>query len=151
MELRRLAVASVLWLTLAALGETQTTANSRVSGLLVGAGGAAAPARAVLLVGVEVFDLEGKSVPKLPAKGTSIVGLLGGPSGEPVIKARSPVGATGAFELVAPAGRYGVALTGPGGKDVELLVSPTTGRPIVFDLAAGAEIDVGEVTRKVKP
>jgi hypothetical protein len=150
-ELRRLAVANVLWLAVAAWGEAQMTADGRVRGLLVGAGGTAAPARAVLLVAVEVLDLEGKSVPKLPAKGTSIVGLLGGPSGEPVVKARSPLGATGAFELLAPAGRYGIALSGPGGKDVELLVDPTTGRPVVFDLASGAGIDVGEVSRKVKP
>jgi hypothetical protein len=151
MQQARLAVASLLWLTAAPWGETQTTPDSRVRGMLVGPGGTPAPATEVLLVGVEVLGLDGKPVPSLPARGTSIVGLLGGPSGETLVKARGRVGATGSFELVAPAGRYGIALSGPGGKDVELLVNPTTGRPVVFDLTGGAAIDVGQASRKVKP
>jgi hypothetical protein len=122
--------------------------ESRVNGILLGAGGLPEEGTEVLLVEAQVWDLGGKPVPTLPAKGTSIVGMVGDASGATVIKGRSRTEAGGRFEFRAAPGRYGIAVAMRGAKGAALLQSERQQRPVVFDLSAAKDVDLGSVSRK---
>lgn len=122
--------------------------ESRVNGLLLGAGGLPEEGTEVLLVEAQVWDLGGKPAPTLPAKGTSIIGMIADASGAAVIRGRSRTKAGGQFEFRAAPGRYGVAVAVRGEKDAVLLQFDPQRRPAVFDLSAAKEVDLGSVSRK---
>lgn len=122
--------------------------HASVHGFLVGSGGQPEGGTEVLLVEAQVWDLSGSAIPKLPASGTTIAGLIGDASGAPVVKGRSRTSADGRFEFQAAPGRYGVAASNPGEKAVALLLSKQQERPVIFDLAVAKEIDLGTVQRK---
>jgi hypothetical protein len=127
--------------------EKPSAQGKRIHGILLAASGQPEANTEVLLVDAQVWDLSGKPVPALPAKGTSIAGVIGDDSGGPIVKGRTRTMDGGRFEFSAPAGRYGVAVSNPGGGDAALLQSQQN-RPVVFDVADAPEVNLGSVSRK---
>jgi hypothetical protein len=158
------AIASVLCLLLAAsdLAQSESQARqsvqtpeataspveSRVTGVLLGTGGQPEEGTEVLLVEAQVWGLDGKPAATLPARGTSISGIVGDASGAPIVKGRCRTRADGSFELHATPGRYGVAVAVGPAKDLALLASSPDARTVVLDLTAKADSNVRNVSRK---
>ena len=114
----------------------------------MGASGQPEEGTEVLLVEAQVWGLDGKPTPTLPARGTSISGIVGDASGAPIIKGKCRTRADGRFELHAAPGRYGVAVAMGPAKDLALLASARDERTVVFDLTAKTDSNVGNVSRK---
>ena len=85
--------------------------DARVHGILLSANGLPQDDTEVLLVEAQVWDLSGKPVTMLPAKGLSVAGVIGDDSGAPVVKGKSRTKGGGRFEFRTTPGRYGVAVS----------------------------------------
>ena len=95
--------------------------ESGVNGILLGGDGLPEEGTEVLLVEAQVWDLEGKPVPTLAAKGLSIAGIIGDASGATIIKGTSRTQADGRFQFRAAPGRYGIAVAVRGKENAALL------------------------------
>jgi hypothetical protein len=142
--------------TFAKEAQPAATAETQVSGVLLGANQQAEARKLVLLIKVRLLDLMGKEVRRLPKSGgTPRAFIIDALVTDPV--AVTHTDSTGAFAFKAvQAGRYCLGATSkPDGayalEDVALLKRiGDTLETAVFDLASGQDLRLGSLSRKPK-